>query len=248
MNNLLLGKRSAEFRREHGIGAEDPLSIQSILRKLNVLTLFKPISPNFSGMAIKVTDEGRIHRFMLINSNQSIGKQNFSVCHELYHLYIQQEFSYNFCNTGAFNIKDAAEYNADVFAAHLLLPESGVKSLIPDNELSKNKITLETLLKIENYFKCSRSALLYRLLNLNLIDKRTRDYFSSDVKKGAALLGYSLSLYEPGNKDVIIGDYGSLAKKLFDKDVISESHYYSLLSDIGMNLSEIDFTATDGEQ
>ena len=31
-------------------------------------------------------------KFMLINANHSIGKQNFSIAHELYHLFVQENF------------------------------------------------------------------------------------------------------------------------------------------------------------
>jgi hypothetical protein len=41
---------------------------------------------------------------------------------------------------------------------------------------------------------------------------------------------------------VVIGDYGILAKQLFDKETVSESHYYSLLADLGIDVTKIDET------
>ena len=43
------------------------------------------------------------------------------------------------------------------------MPDDGIISLIPDSELKKDKIVLSTILKVEQYFSCSRRALLYRL-------------------------------------------------------------------------------------
>jgi hypothetical protein len=37
----------------------------------------------------------------------------------------------------------------------------------------------------------------------------------------------------------VIGDYGIVAKELFDKEKISQSHYYSLLADLGIDITQI---------
>ena len=74
--------------------------------------------------------------------------------------------------TGLFNKKEEEEYNADVFAAYLLLPEMGLKELVPAEEQQVDKITLATLLKVEQNFLCSRAALLTRLKDLKWITKK----------------------------------------------------------------------------
>ena len=56
------------------------------------------------------------------------------------------------------------------------------------------------------------------------------------VKITAKLHGYPTGLYEPGNNGLVIGDYGSIAKSLFDDGTISESHYFSLMRDIGVDI------------
>ena len=236
-NELTLEKKANAFRSAQGLGSDDPIRLKSFLTKLNVLTLFKPLSADFSGMAIKISPTTNSHlRFILVNSNHSLGKQHFTLCHELYHLFIQESFTARTCSTGLFNKKlDREEYHADVFAAYLLLPEGGVKSLIPDQELSKNKITLKTLLKIEQYYSCSRSALLYRLKNFKLIDDNKYEEFKGSVKRNALLHGFSTELYESGNADHFIGDYGSVAKELLDRGSISETHFLNLLMDLGFD-------------
>ena len=40
----------------------------------------------------------------------------------------------------------------------------------------------------------------------------------------------------PGNKDLVLGDYGEIAKKLFDIEKISESHYAKMMMDIGIDI------------
>jgi len=231
---LFLKKQAALFRDKNGLSATEPIHFKSLLLKLNVLTFFRPLSDNLSGMALKVNDQDR---FIMVNSAQSKGKQHFTISHELYHLYIQEDFSSITCKTGLFLKKDkTGEYYADVFAANLLLPEDGVLELIPDEQLSRDKINLETILKIEQFYQCSRNALLYRLKELNLLSTIGWDSFDKFVKRSAAEHGYDTGLYEGQNETAIIGDYGLIAKSLFDKEKISESHYLNLMGDIGIDL------------
>jgi Zn-dependent peptidase ImmA (M78 family) len=240
MSDLLLEKAAATFRTEQGYATNDPIRLKSLLQKLNVITVFVSLKGSFSGMALKVQKENTANRFMMINSNQSLGKQHFTICHELYHLYIQANFTSRVCITGLFDKKaDINEYYADIFASFLLLPNDGLLENIPDEELKKKKISLKTILFLENFYSCSRRALLYRLKNLGLIDSNEYDVYIVDIKKGALENGYSVSLYEPGNNKLVIGDYGIVAKELFDKEKISQSHYYSLLADLGIDITQI---------
>ena len=247
MNNIVLEKEEKKFRTINGIGSDDPIKFASLLKKLNIITVYRPLSSGFSGMAIKLEDNDIINRLILVNNTQTLGKQHFTIAHELYHLFVQRNFDYMTCNTGNFDKKSGEEFNADVFASILLLPENGVKSLIPDNETTKDRISLQTILKIEHYYSCSRSALLYRLKELEIITSKSYDKYCINVKKGAILNGYSLQLYEKGNENLVIGNYGELANELYQKNKISESHFFSLLMDLGMNEEELE-NLSNGEE
>ena len=236
MNYNVLEKKAFEFRRTAGLSSDDPIRIKSLLTKLGVITVYKSMSEPFAGMALKVDE----NRFILVNSKHSIGKQHFTICHELYHLYVQENFSSMICNTGRFDKTTGEEFNADRFASILLLPGDGIMSLIPEDQLSKDKIQLATILKLENYFSCSRSALLYRLRDLNLISSQLYDHYKTGVIRSAVEYGYPTDLYTEGNDGLTIGDYGELARKLYDHEIISESHYISLLYDLGMNEDRLD--------
>jgi len=240
MNNFIIENKANEFRNINGIGDKDPIRLKSLLNNLNLITVYKPLSNDFSGMALKITNDTSVDRFILVNSNHSLGKQHFTICHELYHLFIQQEFNYMVCKTGVFDkSKDKEEFNADYFAAVLLLPESGIKSLIPENELAKDKITIKTVLKLEHYYSCSRAALLYRLQEIKLISKSYAEKFRSYIKFNAIQHGYNTELYSEGNHNLVIGNYGELAYQLYNKEKISESYYFSLLKDLGLTDNEL---------
>ena len=241
LNNYHLKKEASDFRLRNGIGACEPIRMKSWLPKLGVMALFKPMSDNFSGMAIKHS----AFKFIIINSNHRISKQHFTIAHEIYHLFIQKDFVSEVSNAGRFDKKDRIEYEADWFAAFLLMPEDCLLSLIPKEELAMNKISLTTIIQTEQYFACSRSALLIRLDAMGLIEYYKYEEYTRGVMHSAEILGYDTSLYKSGNENLVIGDYGARAKKLFDKGKISESHFVSLMNDIGKDIENL---PNDNEQ
>jgi len=228
-----LQKNAHQFRMDNGIGSDEPLNFGSLFHRLKIIAVYKEMSDSFSGMSIKIDD----YRFILINSSNPIGRQNFTICHELFHLFVQEDFTSHKCTTGEFNRKDKSEYDADRFASYLLMPEEGIIKTIPDDELKKkNLISLPTFLKIEQYYACSRAALLYRLDCMDIIDIEKYDEFKLNVSREAVRLGFDPYLYLPDKKDKVVGDYGELAKKLFDTESISETHYANLMRDIGVDI------------
>lgn len=230
-NKFIIEKQVSKFREDKGFNSSEPIALKSLLLKENILVIFRPLSENFSGMCLKDNSE---HRFMLINSNQPRGRQHFTIAHELYHLFIEEKPTPHKCNPG--HNKDKVEICADMFASSLLMPETGICQLIPEKELKTKEISLATLLKLEHYFSVSRSALLYRLLNIGIITEPKRSALANvPVKKSAKDFGYDTTLYESANEGLVIGDFGEKARTLFENGKISESHYMELLSKININ-------------
>jgi Zn-dependent peptidase ImmA (M78 family) len=233
--SVLLQKKAGLFRERNGFSSSEAIRLKSLLLKLNVLTLFRPLTEVFSGMSLKINEDAR---FILVNSNHSLGRQHFTIAHELYHLFIQEKFEIHQCKTGLFDVKNKEEYNADYFASCLLMPETGIHELIPDEELNKKKISLQTVIKLEQYFSVSHSSMLVRLKMLGLIDAKTYDHLKTfKATETAQQFGYDTSLYRQGNHNVIIGNYGEKAKMLFDIEKISEGHYIELMQQIGIDIT-----------
>lgn len=233
--SVLLQKKAGLFRERNGISSSEAIRLKSLLLKLNVLTLFRPLTESFSGMSLKINEDAR---FILVNSNHSLGRQHFTIAHELYHLFIQEKFEIHQCKTGLFDVKNKEEYNADYFASCLLMPETGIHELIPDEELNKKKISLQTVIKLEQYFSVSHSSMLVRLKMLGLIDAKIYDHLKTlKATETAQKFGYDTSLYRQGNHNVIIGNYGEKAKMLFDIEKISEGHYVELMQQIGIDVT-----------
>lgn len=240
-DEIYLETKAQEFRNRNGLSATEPIRLKSVLQKLKVLVLYRSLSTECSGMSIKITTKDTPKRYMLVNSSHAIARQHFTICHELYHLFIQENFISSKSTAGSFDPKgDPEEYKADIFASFLLLPRVGILEMIPSEEQGKNSISLSTVIAMEQFYACSHSALLIRLKQLGFIDQHLLEtYSSAGIKKQALQLGYSTKLYEPGNENETIGDYGTLAYNAWERGVISESVYLSLLSDIGIDLSKL---------
>lgn len=233
--NLKIEKAATEFRERYGYNSSTPIRVKSLLIELKVLTVFKNMGGSFSGMSLKIDDS----KFMLINSAHSIGRQHFTIMHELYHLFVQKDFEHVICQDDESGNLKKEEELADIFAANILMPKDGILKRINNSDLNKkDKIGINTILELEQYFSCSHKSMLIRLEQLKLISKEYKDRLSSDIIKLAQEYGYETSLYEPGNEGLIIGDYGAKAKKLFDSDIISQTHYIELMRDLGIDLEE----------
>jgi len=229
----LVENQVSRFRQMAALSDAEAVNLKSLLLKLNVLTVYRPLSDKFSGMSLKSCDR----RFMLINSNQPKCRQHFTIAHELYHLYVDPNPMPHNCS--AEGKKRDAEQCADALALMFLMPADGVRQMIPDNELMSGHVSLASVLRIEHYFSVSHSAALNRLFDLRLIDRNERDlYLKYPEKKTAREYGYDTTLYEPGNENLVIGNFGEKARRLFDEEKISEGHYIELLHKIGINDSE----------
>ena len=223
---------AAKLRRSVGLNEDEPVNTKVLLRKLNAIALFKPLMLACSGVSCK-SESGKM--FLLINSECPIGRQNFTIAHELYHLLYDENPKPHIM----FSDKDAEEKNADIFASCLLLPKNGIIQMLSPEEIRSGKIELKTILRIEHMFEVSRSALIVRLKSLHLIRQSEIKHLETfPLKRTARLYGYDTSLYERGNENVIIGNYGEMARTLFEEGKISEGHYNEFMSVISYGNSQ----------
>lgn len=226
----LVESQVSRFRSDAGLGSTEPVDLKSLLLRLNVLTVFRPLSEHFSGMSLRSGDL----RFMLVNSNHPLCRQNFTIAHELYHLFFDHNPMPHSSTTAG--PKDDIEKCADAFALMLLLPKEGVVRMIPDSELASENLSVASVMRIEHYFSTSHAATLNRLADLKLISRSEKErMLQLPVKRTAREYGYDTRLYMPGNDNLVIGDFGEKARLLFDGGKISEAHYLELLHKIGID-------------
>ena len=226
----IIENQVSKFRQFIGVSDTEAINLKSLLLKHRVLTIYRPLSESFCGMSLRSGDK----RFMLINSNNPIGRQHFTIAHELYHLYVEENPQPHVCWLSG--TKDESEKYADYFAQIFLMPSNGVRQLVPYEELLNGIISVATVLKIEHYFSVSHQAAVNRMADLKLITRDQRNYLLSlPVTKTAREFGYDVKLYNSGNQGLVIGDFGEKAKNLFDAEKISEGHYIELMNKIGID-------------
>lgn len=229
LSQVSIENLAKKFRSDNGLSLTEPISLKSLLRKLNILTIFRPLSSSFYGMSLKANG-GKC--FILINSENAKGRQHFSIAHELFHLFYDEDPVPHICDDHK-GVRSNSEKNADRFAASLLMPQEGLISMLSQSELKTKQIPISTILRIGQYFSVSHQALLYRLKGLLLISSSDFDELSRiNVKEAATQHGYDTSLYNSGNKGLVLGDFGTKARALYEMDRISEGHYLELLNKI----------------
>ena len=219
-----------KMRAEVGVIPTEPIHTKTLLRKLGVMVMYRPLSERACGLSVRSADGDM--KFMLINSNHSRGRQHFTICHELFHLYYDEEPRPHVCGTPGLE-KDPSEINANAFASALLLPPVGVLASVPPEEIKNRRVTMATMLRLEQLFGVSHQSLCYCLRHMRLL---TEDELQAHLEESqriqqiAAEYGYDTSLYQSGNEGVVIGDFGEKARRLFDMERISEGHYVELLN------------------
>lgn len=218
---------ASKFRVDIGASLNEPINVKAILRKLNILTIFKPLSDQLCGLSLK-SATGR--RFILCNSRSTKGRQHFTLAHEFYHLFYDENPIPHVCSVENGG-KNTNEKNADAFASALLMPKGGLLQFISEKELTEKELHIATLLKLEHYYSVSRLSLLTRLKALGLLSEKSYTMLKAyPIVESAKQYGYETSLYFKGEDFLVIGDYVEKARRLFEQGSISEGHYNELIN------------------
>lgn len=228
IDKLELCTKALSLRKELGEDTSSPIDIFSLAHTIPRLTLvFYPMGDHLSGMCIKNNGSPVI----AINSSMSIGRQRFSMAHELFHLYFDENEYTTVC---LMKIGDGNEVEsaADQFASYFLIPPLALAEAIKKIQGSSKNIGIREIVKLEQYFGVSRQAILYRLIDDNILKPQQADQFRQGVIQSAVNLGYDDTLYRPLSKDKqykTFGFYIQQAEKLLEKDLISTGKYEQLL-------------------
>jgi Zn-dependent peptidase ImmA (M78 family) len=170
-------------------------------------------------------------RILVVNSSQSIGRQNFTVAHELGHIYLHNTESLVEISGDESSTK---EREADTFASMFLMPVNDVSSMIQTN--GGIEFDAVEVMEISQMFRMSYKATLKRLtevfgrkaIPLTLWDKKPLQL--------AEMLNMDKRLYEPsGEKYWSNTKYVSTAFRALEKGRISFSRFLELMKDIGLN-------------
>ncbi|EIL83087.1 ImmA/IrrE family metallo-endopeptidase [Bacillus altitudinis] len=148
---------AAKYRKSF-VGPNEPIKDTfGILEKLGFFIVKFPTNGDLSGFHIVKSG----YNFIYINSAHSLGRQYFSAWHEYYHSISGEN------NISLTKDKTIDEYKADCFASHILLPDTLVLDYLKkQNILNLKYISYEQLIRMQNYFRVSYSALIVKLIRL----------------------------------------------------------------------------------
>lgn len=220
-----------ETRLKLGFQSTEYVDVYKAASSLHITCIKRPLESNISGATIKADD---IVYVILVNSKKSLGHQNFTVAHELYHCLYDTGMQNRACVVELFSNKPEVEKIAELFAVHFLMPEDGVlNQLMIRNKIGEN-LSLSDVIYLEQFFGVSRKAMCWRLKVLGLISTKDVTQYSNNVIQGAKRLGRDIALYEPTNENTILSDYVERANEAFEKDLITQSRYEEILADAGL--------------
>jgi Zn-dependent peptidase ImmA (M78 family)/transcriptional regulator with XRE-family HTH domain len=156
-------KKASDYLNLLRLGARPSCSLAKILEdKIGVKILYLNLPDGISGGST-ISEFGMA---ILVNSNDAPWRRNFDLAHEFFHLITWGHFRFE-----QIYKKDNIERLANVFASAFLMPEDEIRREVR-KRIASGKITYFSLIEIAQDFDVSIEALLWRLVNLGLLDKK----------------------------------------------------------------------------
>lgn len=223
-----------ELRAQFDLDNLNPIDVFRLAQNVSHLSVvFYPLGKSISGLCVKHSDFSLI----AINSEQTYGRQRFTLSHELFHLYYDQQANTIICPSKT-SVKNNTEREADSFASFLLLPRLALINEIRNKQLSPASALdddfLRKIIEIEQKYEISRGALLVRLEDEKAISTEQSDWLKINIKKNARRLGFSTALYsnrQGSGAKTTNGYYIDLVADLLANNAISRGKAKELLAD-----------------
>lgn len=233
MDHSRLMTQAAILRKRLGEDSSSPIDIFAMAQSIEGLTIvYYPLGENLSGMCIKGQEDNNL---IAINSSMTLGRQRFSMAHEFYHLYYDDNMI-SVCAKKIDSGKDI-ERSADMFASYFLMPDAALQVRAEQyaKKHTDEELSLNDVIRIEQYFGVSHQAAVYRLMHTPFLSESTGNSFLVEaVRNRAEALGYSSDLYRPSPEEkryMTYGNYISQAEQVLEKGLVSEGKYEELLID-----------------
>lgn len=170
-------KYGERYSRDLELGERPALSLSTMLEEKWNLPIFYFELPKGASAISLISDGDAV---ICVNSLDAPWRRNFDIAHEIFHIVYKHTPP---VECGKSN-NLAIERLANAFASAFLLPGD---SLIKEIERRKNKgpITLNDLMILACEFEISFAALLWRLVNLDKLSRKTADKIlsSPDIKE-----------------------------------------------------------------
>lgn len=225
LNNLAI-----KLRKEWGEDDYSPIDVfglASLVKNMTIVSMEMP--SEMSGMCIKSGNE----IIIAINSAMSLGRQRFTLSHELYHAYYDKSMVTYVCTQMAEGKRTDSEKEADKFASFFLAPYSALDRY--ENNEASDGWDIEKIVLAENFYKISHQAMLLRLLTENRINQSEYEQYKEvQITKIAEKMGLPLDLYYNSLKTKPFSCTGSYLRKIqeaYERGFISSGKRSELMND-----------------
>lgn len=221
--------------------------IKEIGNALNVRVFNIPMKDDEFGA---VSYKTKYSKYILLNSNQTLCKMNFSFYHDLYHIVegssnIIDEYREVHLNES--HLYDEHECKANLFAANILMPRNIFISMYDlYNKQYDNNLKI-VIFKLMSYFSSPYVSVVIRLNELSLLkDLEIVDsllsFSDEDLKVEFNKLGISDEILKPTLSDdslYLIDVIEKEGTELLNRGLISEHKYKNIISNINKLIKEI---------
>ncbi len=183
-------ENAARAVRDHlGLDAEPLYELQSVVERLGLLAFALSLGPDGGDAAYSEVGDAGV---AVINIDMDAGRRRFNAAHELGHHIFGDAYSPEY----AINPVNEAERFINSFAAHLLMPRSGVANIWADQSSERIRA-----MEIAAHFRVSWSAACSHLRNLDVVPANVFEQLLEDPpRKGEMIelgLSYGIELAAP---------------------------------------------------
>jgi Zn-dependent peptidase ImmA (M78 family)/DNA-binding XRE family transcriptional regulator len=216
-----------EERQRFGLGdGPIPLLRDLLEQEVGLRLYYLPIEPSKFSAFYLFSD--RLGPCIAVNSQMPEDRCRLSTLHEYGH-FLTQRYKPDIYIDGLYPYRSLGEKVADAFAAHFLMPTSGVTRRVNDIRKTKGSFTPYDLVGLAHYYGASFSAMSIRLEQLKLIPA---GFYQNLLDQGFKVrkVQKELGLGElPANRSRLPLRHRLLAAEAYDADLISESRFAGLL-------------------
>lgn len=225
--------RAGMTRSELGLDDASPVDVFLLIQGIENLTVVCfPMGDRISGMCLKHSAPNAAN-VIAVNSDTTLGRQRFSIAHELYHLFYDENM--RSVSSKKIGYIDGVEKEADCFASFFLMPPAALRTKI--NRLyaakSSKNLSLRNIISLEQYFGMSHQATIIRLRDDGFISvDEAKSLINKSVKSIAAVMGYNTDLYCASSEEKRYRTYGNYIKQADEalkRRLISNGKYEELL-------------------
>ncbi|QSR84679.1 ImmA/IrrE family metallo-endopeptidase [Methylacidimicrobium sp. B4] len=256
-------KVATEERRRLKLGLAPIGALSELLESQGVRTSTVALPENISGLTLI---DSTIGLFVAINANHAPVRQRFSLAHEYGHVLMDRDRALAISRVE--NHSDLLEVRANAFAAEFLMSAEGVAQFIL--ELGKGvtsraqmavfdeaevvqveqratpgsqAIQLHDVVLLAHHFRVSRISVLYRLMNLRLIDEREFQRLKAEEDRGdGRKIARFLAAPEVPTEDRshLRRRFLALAREAYRREEITRRKFAELASMVGLGPQEME--------